>query len=102
MLVTPKFLAVEPCFCTAKARGDEVAVRATVSGIEEKRAPREGTIAACAPGFLIIRLERTRNRVVEDQADVGFIDPHPEGVGRDNRIELAHHEAILIVVPHLT
>ena len=40
------------------------------------------SVAARAPDLLIVGFDTARNVGVEDEADVGFIDPHSEGDGR--------------------
>ena len=45
-------------------------------------------VAAGAAGFLVVRLERAGHGVVDDEAHVRLVDPHAEGVGRDDGAHL--------------
>ena len=54
-------------------------------------------VAAGAPRFLIVRLERARHGVMDDQPHVRLVDPHAERVRRDDRAHAAPHERVLHV-----
>ena len=59
---------------------------------------RRLAVAPGASGFLVVRLERSRHRVVHDQAHVRLVDAHAERVRRDDRAHLLRHERVLHVV----
>src|SRR5256885_7973348 len=46
-------------------------------------------------GFLIVRLEGSRHRVVDYEPHVGLIDPHSESVSCDKRAMALGHECFL-------
>jgi hypothetical protein len=52
-------------------------------------------VAAGPSGLLIVRLHRARKVVVDHEADVALVDAKAERVGRDDRLELVGHEAVL-------
>ena len=54
-------------------------------------------VASGAPCFLIIALEAFRHIVVDNVADVGFVNPHAKGNRRDNDVTLLLQEGILVV-----
>ena len=45
------------------------------------------TITSSASGFLIVLLQRSRHRPMNDISDVRFVDSHSERIGRNNQIE---------------
>ncbi len=79
----------------------EVLERRNVVRACEELADALGTVAAGAPDLLRVRLEALRQVVVVDVADVGLVDPHPEGDRRDHdRLRragppLLHRDALL-------
>ena len=83
-MLAPRIAAVE-----------EEELDVAVLGQVEEHAARRLAVAAGAAGFLVVGLERARQVVVEDEADVRLVDPQAEGVGGDDRLELAGHEAVL-------
>ncbi len=54
------------------------------------------TVAAGTARFLLIVLERLWRAGVHDEADVGAVDPHAEGDGRDDDVDLFVEEEILV------
>ena len=64
----------------------------------EQHAVRRLAVAAGAAGLLVVGLERAREVVVDDEAQVGLVDAEAEGVGRDHQLGaagLAAHERVL-------
>jgi hypothetical protein len=61
----------------------EPTLRHQVRRAEEEHAARRRAVAPRASGLLVVGLDAARSLEVGDQADVGQVDPHPEGVGRD-------------------
>ena len=60
--------------------------------------PRRLAVAAGSADLLVVPLERSGQRGVDHGADVGLVDAHPEGDGRDDDLELAREEARLDAV----
>ncbi len=56
---------------------------------------REGAIASRAADFLVIGLDTAGDVPVDDEAEIGAVHAHTEGVGGDHDGDLAFHEAIL-------
>ena len=82
-------LAVDP----ARA-AEEAADRFVLGPVEEDRL---GGLAV-APGaadLLVVGVDRVRRPGVEDEAHVRLVDPHAEGGGRDDHLDLVGHEAVL-------
>ena len=52
-------------------------------------------VASGPAGLLVVGLDAGRDRHVPDRAHVGLVDAHPEGVGGDDHLDLAGHEALL-------
>ena len=46
-------------------------------------------VAPGAADLLVVGLDRSRRREVDDRAHVGAVDAHAEGVGGDHDLELA-------------
>ena len=55
------------------------------------------SVASRAADFLIVLLEAFRQIVVDDEADVGFVDAHAEGDGRDHDADLVAEKPLLIL-----
>ena len=52
-------------------------------------------VAAGAADLLVVGLDGAGQRGVDDGADVGLVDAHAEGDGRDDHLELAGEEVAL-------
>src|SRR6185437_3461352 len=74
---------------------EKVRLHPAVLDAIEERASRWKPVAAGAAGLLIVRLDRSRKVIVDDEAKVLLVDAEAEGVGRDDRLELVGHESIL-------
>ena len=61
----------------------------------EEHAARRLAVPPGAPRLLVVRLQRARQVVVDDEADIRLVDPHAEGVGGHDHPQLAGHEAVL-------
>src|SRR3954451_241792 len=55
----------------------------------------EVSIAPGATDLLVVGVDRVGEAGVEDEADVRLVDPHPEGGGGDDRLDLVVHEGVL-------
>ena len=75
---------------------DKVLVEVLVA-IEDEAAGRHGWVAACATCFLDVVLQRVRNVVMHNEADIFFIHSHTEGRGGHDDAHLACHEGILVL-----
>ena len=62
----------------------------SLGGVHDEECVRGIAVASGAPRLLEIGLHRGRHADVDDEADVGLVDSHPEGVGR-------HHDHALPV-----
>ncbi|GBC87358.1 hypothetical protein HRbin12_01363 [bacterium HR12] len=86
-------------------RPDEVSVDPAIARRPEehagplRRAPSLDRPASGAPGLLDVVLDRRRHLEVDDELHVLFVDPEPEGLGRDDHIDLAVAERLLHVQP---
>ena len=61
-----------------------------VSGVEQQNAVRLCPVPSGAPGLLIVGFNAFRHIVVNDKADVGFVDAHAESV-------CCHHHGLAVV-----
>ena len=77
---------VEPRALARNARladfAQSLAGAGEIVGAPEQMCLRRIAVAACAAGFLLIALDRFRERGMGDEPDVGLVDAHPE---RDRR-----------------
>ena len=64
---------------------DEPHVLGCIAGIEQEETLPGQAIASRPAGFLVVAFQVFRHVVMDDKADVGFVDPHAEGNGG------AHH-----------
>ena len=80
-------------------RIDEPLVRKSILVRVQEDAARRPAVATRAAGFLIVRLQRPRHGVVQDEPHIRLVDAHAEGIGRDDGVHGAAHEAILHVTP---
>ena len=78
---------------------DEELVREAVLEGVEQVAVRGLAVASGAAGLLVVRLERTRHRMMHDEPHVALVDPHAERVRRDDRAHLLRHERVLHLAP---
>ena len=53
-------------------------------------------ISSRSSRFLVIALQTLGNVVVDDEPDIGLIDPHAKGNGGDHHIHLFHEERVLM------
>jgi hypothetical protein len=74
---------------------DQAAAQRRVARREEQEPERAPAVAARAPDLLVVDLERAGRPEVHHRAHVGAVDPHAEGVGRDDEVELAAREVPL-------
>src|SRR5712692_9367101 len=58
----------------------------------QHEAVRHPAIPPSPAGFLIVRFERRWWPPIEDLPDVGLVDAHPEGAGRDDDVHLIREE----------
>ena len=54
-------------------------------------------VASGPPGFLVIALDVLRQVVVDDEADVRLVDPHPEGDRRAHHPDVVAQEHLLVL-----
>ena len=76
---------------------DDVLGSPDVARAEIENAARALAIAAGAPGFLVVALERFRQVVVHDPAHIGFVDAHAKGDGGDDHLRIIANERFLVV-----
>lgn len=74
---------------------DEPDPQPPVRGAVIRHTPRGRAISARPARLLVVRLERRRQAQVRDEPDVGFVDPHPKSICRDDDPCRAVHEAAL-------
>ena len=67
----------------------------------EQQAARGLAVASGAARLLVVGLERLGHGGVADGAHVGLVDPHAEGVGGDDDLDLIGHEGALGAVAGL-
>ena len=67
-------------------------------GVEEDALGRQ-SVAACPSRLLLVGLEALGERGVEDEADVGAVDPHAEGDRRDDDVDRLAGERFLGAAP---
>ena len=77
------------------ALGQEELLHLLVLAPEQQHAVGHLAVAARAAGFLVVGLEVARHLVVHDEAHVGLVDAHAEGVGGDHHAAVAAHERVL-------
>ena len=75
--------------------GEEVVLHARIAHAVDEDAARRQAVAAGAARLLRVGLERARQIVVHDEADVRFVDAQPERVGRDDRADRLVHEQVV-------
>ena len=78
------------------APAEEEALDALVLGLVEQHAVGGDAVAAGAAGLLVVALERAREVVVDDEAEVLLVDAEAERVRRDHQARLAvlHERAL--------
>ena len=74
---------------------DEHFLEEPVARRVEQQAMGGLAVSTGPPGLLVIGFERPRQVEMDHRADVGFVDAHPEGVGRDDDLGLPGHESVL-------
>jgi hypothetical protein len=79
---------IDPCFLGKLPRLglflQPLAREAEIARRPEKMRNRRVAVAAGAPAFLIIGLDRFGDAGMGDEADIGLVDPHAEGDGCDH------------------
>ena len=75
---------------------EELEVFHHVAAGEEQQAFGGQAVAAGAAGFLIVALDVLRQVVVDDEADVRFVDAHAEGDGGADDSRLVAQEGVLV------
>ncbi len=75
---------------------DEMGLLRDVPRAEEQQAVGGQTVASGAAGFLIVPLDVLGQIVVNDPADVGFVDAHAEGDGGADDPHLVAQEELLV------
>ena len=78
---------------------DEELVREAVRKGMQQEHLRRLAVAARSPRLLVVRLQCAGHGVVNDDAHVRLVDSHSEGIGGDNRADVAIHEGVLHIVP---
>ena len=100
----PQLLAGDALFVRQRLEGhridllrNDVLGGADVAGAEIENAARLLAVAAGAPGFLVVALERFRQVVVHDPAHIGLVDAHAKGDGGDDHLRVIANERFLVV-----
>ena len=75
---------------------EEVRLLRDVAAAEEEQAIAGEAVAAGATGFLIVALDIFGQVVVDDPADIGFVDAHAEGDGRADDPRIVAEKLLLI------
>src|SRR5207237_4205220 len=70
----------------AGAAGEEAADRLVLGAVEDAGDGRL-PVAPRPSHLLVVGVDRVGESGVEDEADVGLVDPHPEGGGGDDRLD---------------
>ena len=73
---------------------EELVHEAIGKGVQEGRGGARA-VAPRPPRLLVVRLERSRHRVMHHETDVRLVDPHAERVGRDDHPGALAHERVL-------
>ena len=76
---------------------NDVLGSSNVARTEIENAARALAVAAGAPGFLVVALERFRQVVVHDPAHIGLVDAHAKGDGGDDHLRVVANERFLVV-----
>src|SRR3954453_837592 len=79
------------------APDQEELLNPAVGSVVEQRACGGLAVASCAAALLVVRFERSRELVMQNEADVRFVDAHAESTGRDHYAHISAHESILIM-----
>ena len=58
-------------------------------------------VTAGAAGLLVIAFDALGNVVMDDEADIRFVDAHAKGDGGYDHVDILHQEAVLVLGPHL-
>ena len=74
---------------------------ATSPGAEQQHAFARQAVAARAAGFLIVALDIFWQVVVDDEADVGFVDAHAERDGGADHADFVAEEQFLVFAAFL-
>lgn len=77
------------------AAAGEEAVQVEVRAAVEEDCVGRFSVAPCAADLLIVGVQRVGHVVVVDEADVGPVDPHAEGVGGDDQRGVAVQKSVL-------
>ena len=91
-----QLLARDPRFALAFLV-DETRLFDDIAGAEKENAIARQTVATGAAGFLVVALDVLRQIVVHDEADVWFVDPHPEGDRRAHHPHVVAQEHLLVL-----
>ena len=76
---------------------DETRLLDHVARAEKENAFARQPVAPGSPGFLVIALDVLRQIVMHDEADVRFVDPHPEGDRRAHHPHVVAQEHLLVL-----
>ena len=71
---------------------DEMRLLHHVAGAEKQHAFARQSVAAGAAGFLVVAFDVLRQVVMDDEADVRFVDAHAEGDGRADHAHFVAQE----------
>src|SRR6185503_9022527 len=77
---------------------EEELLRASIAQLIEKRAECRFTITPCTTCFLIVRFERARHLIMDDETDVRLVDAHSKSIRRHNCFQLAGHKRFLVLL----
>ena len=77
---------------------DEMADSDGIAGIVEQQAICRETVSPGAADFLVIGFGVFRKVIMEDETDVGFVDPHAKSDGGHHERDLVLQELILIAL----
>src|SRR3989442_7792163 len=78
---------------------DEELLRAGVGVVEQQKAISGQAVSTGATYFLIISFDRSGKMIVNNEADIAFVDTHAERIGGNDRLHSAGHEAVLSAGP---
>src|SRR5947207_6005451 len=76
---------------------DEMELLGDIARAEQQNAFAWQSVAACAPGLLVIALQVFREIVMHHEADVWFVDAHSECNCRSDHAHIVSQERFLIV-----
>ena len=75
---------------------DEVMMLGGVAGAEEQETFTGKTVSACPSGFLVITLNILGEVVMNDKANIRFVDAHAEGDGGTDDLAIITDKGFLV------